>query len=97
MLEHAGHGPLGRQVAGSGAGHLDRDHVLGPLVQGAGDLEGVGEEVALGVAQVGAVHPDVGLVEDALQGEPGPPAGGGTGRLEAAPVEHGFVVPGELG
>ena len=44
-----------------------------------GDLEGVRGEVALGVADVGAVEPDVALVEEPVEGEPEPPVGPGRG------------------
>ncbi len=45
------------------------------LVEAAqvGDVERVGEEVPLRVTEVGAVEPDVGLVEDAVEGHPPPP------------------------
>ena len=54
------------------AGDLDAEGVLAAVGQRLGDLEGVGEEVALGVADVAAVEPDVALVEEPV--EPQPPA-----------------------
>ena len=42
------------------AGDLDREDVLGRQPRRAGDVERVGEEVALGVTEVGAVEPHVG-------------------------------------
>ena len=53
------------------ARHLDGEVVLAAGAQGVGDLEGVRGEVALGVAEVGAVEPDVALVEEAVEGQPG--------------------------
>ena len=52
------------------AGDLDGQQVLGAEAGEVGDLVGVREEVALGVAEVGAVEPDVALVEDAVEHEP---------------------------
>ena len=46
-----------------------------------GDVEGVGDEVALGVADVGAVEPDVALVEEAVEDEPAAPPPRRGGRL----------------
>ncbi len=77
VLEHAGDVALGRLVDLRGAGDLDGEVVLLALAQGGGDLEGVRGEVALRVTEVGAVEPDVALVEEAVEGEPGPPALGG--------------------
>ena len=70
--------PGGEQTTSSG------QEVLGPVPQLVGDLEGVAEEVALGVADVAAVQPDVGLVEDAVEHQPGPLAVGGAVGREAA-------------
>ena len=63
---------LAVRSVGPGAGDLEGERVLAGRGQGLGDLEGVGEEVALGVAEVGAVEPDVAGVEDAVEHEPGP-------------------------
>ena len=52
------------------AGHFDRQHVLVAEPRQRGDVEGVREEVALRIAEVGAVEPDVGLVEDAVERHP---------------------------
>ena len=62
-LEHAGDGALRLAIALRRAGDLDRQHVLAGEARQAGDVEAVREEVALGVAEVGAVEPHVGLVE----------------------------------
>ena len=59
------------------ARHLDGEHVLVTEPRQVGDVEAVGEEVALGVAEVGAVEPDVGLVEDAVERDAAAPAVGG--------------------
>ena len=60
-----------------------------------GDLEGVGEEVALGVAEVGAVEPHVGLVEDAVEDHPVAGARRAGVELEAGAVEQRAVAVGE--
>ena len=79
------------------AGHLDGQHVVVAEAAERGDVEAVGEEVALGVAEVGAVEPDVGLVEDAVERDP--PAGARRRRrqLEARAVEDRAVAGGQLG
>ena len=45
----------------AGARDLERQRVLVPVAQHLGDLEGVRHEVALGVADVAAVEPHVGV------------------------------------
>ena len=52
---------------GRRAGDLDGEQVLAARPERVGDLEGVREEVALGVAEVGAVEPDVALVEEPVE------------------------------
>ena len=95
VLEHTGDVPFGRPVVLGRAGDLDGKEVLGPLGQRGGHLEGVREEIALAVPQVGPVQPDVGLIEDAVEGQPPPLAvvgAGGAGdrrRLERRPVVGG--------
>ena len=66
---------LALRSGGPGAGHLDRQQVVGAGRQRGGDLEGVGKEISLGVAQVLAVQPDVALVENAVEGQEPAPAG----------------------
>ena len=75
MLEDAGEAALCRQVGRPRASHLDGEAVLRPVTQLAGHLEGVGEEVALGVAQVGAVEPGVAQIEDPVEDQPAAPSG----------------------
>ena len=70
MLEHAGDVPLGGEVVLARAGDLDGEVVLAAGAERVGDLEGVRREVALGVAEVGAVEPHVALVEEAVEGQP---------------------------
>ena len=62
----------------------------------------VREEVALGVAEVGAVEPDVGLVEDAVERQPVAPPSAGPARARTAcgrsaapslPAKSGEVAP----
>ena len=60
-------------------------------------VEAVGEEVALGIAQVRPVEPDVGLVEDAVEGDPPAPARRRRRQLEAAAVEDRTVALGKVG
>ena len=95
VLEDAGDVPLGGRPVLRGARHLDGHGVLGPGAQGVGDLEAVGDEVALGVAQVAAVQPGVALVEEAVERQPGPAPRCGRGGVEAAAVEQGAVAVGE--
>ena len=68
MLRRPRRAPLGV------AGHLDGEHVVVAEAGERRDVEAVGEEVALGIAEVGAVEPHVGLVEDAVERDPAPPA-----------------------
>ena len=55
-----------------------------PVAQAGRHLEGVREEVALGVTEVGAVEPHVALVEDAVEHQPGPAPAAGRGPSKAA-------------
>ena len=91
VLKHPGEVALGRPVALSGACHLDGEQML--VAPG----QGVGEEVALGVAYVGPVQPDVTEVEEPVQREPRPTSRGRGRSLEAAPVQEGAVGGGEGG
>jgi hypothetical protein len=95
VLEDAGDVPLRRAVGGRGARHLHGQEVLAALAHGLGHVERVREEVALGVPDVGPVEPHVAQVEEALEGEPDPPARLRRREVEASPVEQGAVVPGE--
>jgi hypothetical protein len=95
VLEHAREVALGGEVAGRGAGDLHREVVLGPGGQRLGDLEGVGHEVPLGVAEVRAVEPHVALVEEAVERQPGAAVGGRCRRVEGAAVQEGSVGVGE--
>ena len=74
---------------------LDGEHVVVAEPRQRGDVEAVGEEVALRVPEVGAVEPDVGLVEDAVERDPAPPAGVGGGRSNRRAVEDRPVARGE--
>ena len=94
VLEHAGEVPFGGPVRGRRAADLDGEHVLGAGAQEITHLEGVGEEVALGVADVGAVEPDVAQIEEPVEDEPATPALF-VRRLEVAPVEQRSVLAGE--
>ena len=68
-----------------------------PSREQAGDVEAVREEVALGVAEVRAVEPDVGLVEDPVERDPATSSGGGSGHVEPSPEQDRPVAGGELG
>ena len=70
VLEHAGDRAPTAMAALRRAGDLDRDHVLVADARERGDVERVRHEVALGIADVRAVEPDVGLVEDAAERQP---------------------------
>ena len=80
---------------GAAAGDLDGEVVLRPAAQRVGDLEGVGDEVALGVAEVGPVEPHVALVEEAVEGEPRPALGRRALGVERAAVQERTVAVGE--
>ncbi len=95
MLEHAGEVALGRLVALRGAGDLHGEDVLGAVAERRRDVEGVGGEVALGLADVGAVEPQITLVEEPVEVEPPPTAGSRDVGLEPAPVQQGTVAVGE--
>ena len=95
MLEHAGDVALGRAVGLRRARQLDRQRVLGAGAELVGDLERVGGEVALGVAEVGAVEPDVALVEEAVEAQPPPAVAGAGGLVEGRAVQQRAVVVGE--
>ena len=84
VLEDAGEVPLGGEVGWARAGDLDGEVVLAAGAQRVGDLEGVRGEVALGVAEVGAVEPHVALVEEPVEGQPRPAALGRARRVEAS-------------
>ena len=73
------------------------DHVVVTEPGERRHVEAVGEEVALGVAEVGAVEPHVGLVEDAVERDPAARARRRGGQVEATPVEDRPVAVGELG
>ncbi len=75
VLEDPGDVALGRAIALGSTGRLDREDVIGTGGHRIGDLEGVREEVALGVADVAAVEPHVALVEEAVEGQPRSAAG----------------------
>jgi len=92
VLEHPAEVALGRPVRGAGAGQLDGQDVLGAGPQLVGDLKGVGQEVTLGVPEVGAVEPDVALVEAALEHHEGPSPFGRPGGLKGAAVQDGPVA-----
>ena len=80
------------------ARHLDRPRTCSsPMPRQRRDVERVREEVALRVAEVGAVEPDVGLVEDAVERHPAAAALRRRGQLEALAVEQRAVAVGELG
>ena len=95
VLEQTGDvAPTGRAALGV-ARHLDGQHVVVAEPGQRGDVEAVREEVALRIAEVGAVEPDVGLVEDAVERDPPAGADGRGGELEALAVQD-RPVAGEL-
>ena len=96
LLQHARDVAPSRGATLGGAVHLHRQHVLIRQSRQLGDVETVGEEVALRVTEVGAVKPGVGLVEDALEGHPTARPRWRWSLLEAATVEHRSVAGGEL-
>ena len=70
VLEDTREVPLGRLVALRRAVHLDGECVLGAEPCDGRDVERVREEVALGVAEIDAVEPDIGLVEESVEHQP---------------------------
>jgi hypothetical protein len=97
VLEAAGDVPLRVEVALREARCLDREDVLATDPHQVGDVEAVREEVALGVTEVRPVEPDVGLVEDAVEGDEQPLTVLRAGVLEAVAVEQRPVGRGERG
>jgi hypothetical protein len=92
VLEEAGDvAPPGRAALGV-ARDLDGQHVILPEARQGADVEAVREEVALRVTEVGAVEPDVGLVEDPVERDPAAGAGGRGGELEALAVQDRAVA-----
>ena len=70
VLEQPGDVAPAARAALRVAGHLDGQDVVVAEAGQRGDVEAVREEVALRVAEVGAVEPHVGLVEDAVERHP---------------------------
>ena len=62
-----------------------------------GDVEGVGREVALGIAEVGAVEPHVRLVHHPVEHDEDALAGAGSVAVEVGAVHHRAGAVGELG
>ena len=83
VLEDAGDVALAAMARLGGAGDLDRDDVFVADARERRDVEHVGHEVALGIAQVGAVEPHVGLVEDAVERDPASAIASRLGECEA--------------
>ena len=83
--------PAGRAPLGS-AGQLDGEEVLVGQTAERGDVEAVREEVPLGVAEVGAVEPHVGLVEEAVERDPAPLPGPGERGVEASAVHERTIA-----
>jgi hypothetical protein len=97
VLEDTGEVALRGPIRRAGAAHLDGEQVLAAGAEQGGHLEGVGKEIALGVADVGPVQPDVAQVEEAVEHEPAAPTGGRRGHVEGAAVEERTVLLGEVG
>ncbi len=95
-LEDAGDVPTPGGLRLRRAGDLDGEDVLVAEPRQRGDVEAVTEEVALGVAEVGAVEPDVGLVEDPVERDPSSPSLGGRRRGERVSVHQRSGARGEL-
>ena len=91
VLENAGDVALRGPVCLWAAGDLDPQGVIGPLAQGFGDLKGVGEEVALRVADIPPVKPDVTLVEEPVEAKPDPFVGQRSVVFETGSVEQRSV------
>ena len=86
-----------RRAALGVARHLDGEDVVVAEPRQRRDVEAVREEVALGIAEVGAVEPHVGLVEDAVERDPAALARRRRRQVEAAAVQDRAVAVGECG
>ena len=95
VLEHPGQVALRLAVVLRLARELDGQKVFRSVPQLIADLERVGGEVALSVAQVGAVEPHVALVEEPCERDPGAATLGGCRDLERPPMQHRRIVRGE--
>ena len=78
------------------AADLDGERVFAAEPRERGDVECVREEVALRIAEIGAVEPHIGLVEDAVEGDPPATTVSGRVRLEVVAVHDRPVARGEL-
>jgi len=97
VREHARDETLGSAVGLARARDLDGKTVLLAGTQQLGDLERMREEVALGLAEVAGVEPDVAVVEDAVQDQERTAAALETGARELSAVEDRAVGLRELG
>ena len=97
VLEDAGDVAPAAGAALRVARHLDGQDVLVAEPGERRDVEAVREEVPLRVAEVGAVEPHVGLVEDAVEGDPAAAPLGRRVEVEPAAVEDRAVAGGQLG
>ena len=96
VLEHAGDVALGRDVLRCGEHATSTASTCSsPRPRKRGDVERVREEVALRVAEVGAVEPHVGLVEDPVERHPGGARRRPAPRSNAA-IQERAVARGEL-
>src|SRR4051794_33465782 len=97
MLEDTGDRTPTAMAALRRTGDLDGDDVLVTDAGECRDVERVRQEVPLGVTQIGAVEPEISLVEDAAEGEP-PASSVGRALLLVTPaVQHRTVAAGEVG
>ena len=79
------------------ARHLDGQHVLVGETGECRDVERRRDEVALGVAEVGAVEPHIGLIERAAHLHPHALIVGRFGQFEPMAVQQRAIAVGELG
>ena len=73
-LERACDVPASRDRSLRCTRELHREDVVVGEARQRRDVEGVGKEVPLGIAEVRTVEPHVGLVEDSVERDPAPPA-----------------------
>jgi len=97
VLERAGDVALRRALALRRARHLNGKHVVCSQSRQIGDVEGVGKEVALWVAEVRAIEPYVSLIEDSVEGDEPAATIGGWSEIELASIQEGAVVRAERG
>ena len=84
------------RIAEGRHGHVDCDEVVVAVAHEVSDLESVGNEIAVGVADIGTVEPDVSLLGQPVECDPAPASGLDGLHLEVVSEQNGALV-GEAG